>query len=64
MSKTFRQSRRDKDYFDSSEYSDQEYKSKKQTRKKENRKQKYFDEYESYEAHHLFNQKSQKFRTY
>mgnify|MGYP006266733641 CR=1 FL=1 len=46
MSKTFRQSRRDKDYFDSSEYSDQEYKSKKQARKKEYRKQRYYDEFE------------------
>mgnify|MGYP003337753743 FL=1 len=46
MSKTFRQSRRDRDYFDSSEYSDQEYNSKKQARKKEHRKQKYYDDFE------------------
>ncbi len=46
MSKTFRQSRRDKEYYDGYDYSEQEYKSKKQSRKKENRKQRYYDEFE------------------
>jgi hypothetical protein len=52
---------RKKDY-DDEEYFDKEYKDKK--RKKDQRKSKYFDEYDSYEAHHRFNNKSQKFRTY
>lgn len=50
---------RKKDYGDE-EYSEREYKDKK--RKKDQRKLKYYDEYESYEAHHRYNPKSQKFR--
>lgn len=61
MSKTFRQSRRDKDYADYN-YSDEEYKSKKQARKKEHRKPKYYDEFESYEAHQSYNPRPQKYR--
>ena len=41
-----------------------EYKPKKDSKKKNQRKMKYYDEFESYEAHHRFNNKSQKFRTY
>lgn len=62
MSKTFRQSRRDRDYYDGSDYSEQEYKSKKQSRKKEHRKPKYYDEFESQEVHNRYDFRSQKLR--
>lgn len=61
MSKTFRQSRRDRDYADYN-YSEQEYKTKKQSRKKEHRRPKYYDEFESFEAHNNYNTRSQKIR--
>lgn len=48
--------------YDDDEYSQNEYKDKK--RKKNQRKPKYYDEFESYEAHNRFNNKSQKFRVY
>ena len=52
-----------KDY-DDEEYSDNEYKSKKDSKKKNQRKIKYYDEFESYEARHRYNNKPQKMRTY
>lgn len=61
MSKTFRQSRRDKDYFDGYDYSEQVNKSKKQSSKKQ-RRPKYFDEYDSFESQSKYNFKSQKVR--
>jgi len=61
MSKTFRQSRKDRDY-DVYDYSDSENRIKKQSRKKEHRKPKYYDEYESYESHNRYDMKSQKIR--
>ena len=61
MSKTFKKSRRDGDYYgEYDEYSDNN--SKKQSRKKENRRSKYFDEIETYESHSKFNFKTQKYR--
>lgn len=62
MSKTFRQSRRDKEYYDGYDYSEQEYKSKKQARKKEHRKPKYYDEFDSQDSHNRYDFRSQKFR--
>jgi hypothetical protein len=50
--------------YDDEEYSNNEYKHKKDSKKKNQKKAKYFDEFESFEAHHRFNTKSQKFRTY
>ena len=50
--------------YDDEEYSANEYKQKKDSKKKNQRKMKYYDEFESFEAHHRFNNKSQKFRTY
>ena len=50
--------------YDDEEYSDNGYKHKKDSKKKNQKKAKYFDEFESFEAHHRFNTKSQKFRTY
>lgn len=50
-------------YDDDNYYSQEEY-SEKKKRKDKQRKPKYYDEFESYEAHHRFNNKSQKFRTY
>ena len=50
--------------YDDEEYSGNEYKQKKDSKKKNQRKIKYYDEFESFEAHHRYNNKSQKFRTY
>ena len=51
-----------KSYNDDEFYSSEDYDQKKKDRKP--RKLKYYDEYESFEAHHRYNNKSQKFRTY
>lgn len=50
---------RDRDYDDEEQT---EYRQKKKVRKKEKRKAKYFDEFDSYEAHHKYDYKSQKYR--
>ena len=55
----YKQKSRDYGY---DEFDDVKDYDKKKSRKKEHRKPKYFDEYESYEASHKFDYKSQKFR--
>ena len=46
------------------DYIEDEYGRKKKDRKKQQKKAKYFDEFDSYEAHNRFNTRSQRFRIY
>ena len=61
MSKYEKFRKKQRDYED--EYYDGEYDNKKKhSRKREQKKVKYFDDYETYESNHKFDNRTQKFR--
>ena len=61
MSKYEKFRKKQRDYEDS--YYDDEYDNKqKNSHKRENKKSKYFDDYETYESHYRFDNRTQKFR--